>query len=283
MTDSTHPRATLERWFLDDVALAVATSGTGPGPAVLFIHGSWDDHHTWDAVRAALPGDRVVVAYDRRGHSASTDLVGQGTIRQDVADAAQIIRRLGDTPVHVVGHSYGACIALLLASDRPDLVGGLVLHEPPLFGLLADSHAEILGEAQASMARAVELGTGGRIEEAAIEFIEQVAFGPGSWTGLFDAPERARMLANVDTWIDQCRDPDRLAVDISALSSFAGPITLTTGTASLPTFIAVTDIVSRRLPAATVVSIDGAGHGAPISHPTRLAEAIDAHLRAAAS
>lgn len=281
----------LERWTIGEVSLAVDIVDTGEaavgsdttpgvrsaGP-VLFIHGSWDDHHTWDATRRALATPCRQVAYDRRGHSASTDVVGQGTIRQDVADAAGIITELGVGPAQVVGHSYGACIAILLATTHPELVAGLVLHEPPLFALLAADHPELLSDATSAMGAAVELAAAGQVEAAAIQFIDNVAFGPGSWANLFGPHDRAAMLANIDTWLDQSRDPDRLAVDAGALADFAGPVTLTTGTDSLAAFGAVTRIVRSLVPASRLVTIDGAGHGAPVSHPDALAAAIDQHL-----
>ena len=100
----------------------------GVAGVLLFIHGSFDDHHTWLPVTRALAGTgHTMVVYDRRGHSASTDVAGQGTIRQDANDAATLIEQLGLGRVHVVGHSYGAGVAVLLAAERPELVASLYL------------------------------------------------------------------------------------------------------------------------------------------------------------
>ncbi len=41
-------------------------------------------------------------------------------------------------PAWVIGHSFGAAISLRLAGVRPGLMRGLIVHEPPLFSLVAD-------------------------------------------------------------------------------------------------------------------------------------------------
>jgi non-heme chloroperoxidase len=47
-----------------------------------------------------------------------------------------IIKRLNLGAVHIIGHSYGAFIALYLAFEHPDLVKTLVIGEPPVISLL---------------------------------------------------------------------------------------------------------------------------------------------------
>ena len=78
----------LTRVDIGEVALATRVLH-GDDRVLLFIHGSLDDHHTWLPLTRALAGTgHTMVVYDRRGHSASTDVAGQGTIRQDADDAA---------------------------------------------------------------------------------------------------------------------------------------------------------------------------------------------------
>src|SRR5262245_6973945 len=84
------------------------------GPPVVMVHGSWGDHHNWDAAAALLAHTRRVTTYDRRGHSASERLDGQGSIREDVGDLAALIEQLGLAPAHVAGNSFGAIVVLNL-------------------------------------------------------------------------------------------------------------------------------------------------------------------------
>ncbi len=270
----------LTRIDIGEVKLATRVLEGGDG-VLLFIHGSLDDHHTWLPLTRALAGTgHTMVVYDRRGHSASTDVAGQGTIHQDADDAANLIQRLGLGRPHVVGHSYGAGTAVLLAAKYPHLVSSLYLHEPPAFALLTGSPEleELAGQARAVAQQSVALLAAGRIEEGTAYFVEEMAFGAGSWTELFDDQARAVMVANADTWLDQSRDPERLAMDVATLNAFDGPVTFSVGSRTLPAFAAVTAEMLRLVPRASGATIEGAGHGAPTSHPDAMAAAIRRHL-----
>jgi len=55
---------------------------------------------------------------------------GSDTLELQAKVAVGVIEQLGLKKPIVVAHSYGGAVALRLALDRPDLVGGLVLIAP---------------------------------------------------------------------------------------------------------------------------------------------------------
>ena len=122
---------------VNGVELFYEQTGNSGEPLVL-VHGSWVNHHNWDRVVPILAQSFQVVTYDRRGHSQSERPSRAGSIRQDAADLAALIEALHIAPAHIVGHSFGGSIVLRLAAERPDLFRCLVVHEPPLLGLLAN-------------------------------------------------------------------------------------------------------------------------------------------------
>jgi len=254
----------------------------GHGVPILFIHGSWDDHHSWLTVaeRIAQRGGNPIVLYDRRGHSASTDVARQGHISDDVADAAHLIQRLGIGPVHVVGHSYGSNVAIALANEHPELVASLFVYEPPVFGILKGKkdYSEELKAIKASMQKAKAYLENGDVELGTKYFVENAAFGKGSWVNVFDERARATMTANSDTWLDQARDPERLSIDIAKLNEFKKTITLAYGDRTLPAYAYVAKELHKEVPAVHLVVCRGAGHGGPISAPDQVAKLIEAHL-----
>ena len=108
----------------------------GGGEPLVLVHGSWAEHTTWNAVVPGLARSHRVVCYDRRGHGLSTAPPAEGTVHDDVADLAALIEDLGLAPANVCGNSYGACIVLRLAAQRPELVRRPAGHEPPMLGVL---------------------------------------------------------------------------------------------------------------------------------------------------
>lgn len=82
-----------------------------------------------------------------------------GSLRDEVALLEHVFARAGE-PFVLVGHSYGAAVALIAAVSQPDRIRALVLYEPTLFSLLdadspppsdADGIRNIVAEANAAL------------------------------------------------------------------------------------------------------------------------------------
>jgi pimeloyl-ACP methyl ester carboxylesterase len=248
---------------------------SGSGEPLVLVHGSWGDHHNWDPVLSALSESFRVLAYDRRGHSASERPVGQGSVFEDADDLAGLIDELELAPAHVAGNSFGAVVALRAATRRPEVFRSLIVHEPPLFPLLAGTEFEpALAEVQRRVEAVVALLEGEDHEGAARLFVETIAFGPGAWDEQLTAEMRDVFIFNAPTWLDEVRDPDALQMDLDALAGFDGPALLTSGTESAPFFGPVVDMAAEPLPRSERVTIDGADHVPQISVPERYVELV---------
>src|SRR5918993_4154828 len=105
----------------------------GRGPTVLLVHGSANDLRAWTEVLDALAHDVHVVAYSRRYHPPGPPIPegADYAFEEHYADLAALTQALAPEGAHLVGHSYGALLALVLAARRPELVRSLVLMEPP--------------------------------------------------------------------------------------------------------------------------------------------------------
>ena len=252
---------------VNGVLIAYAeTAGTGI-PLVL-VHGSWGSHHNWDPVVPGLAEHFRVVSYDRRGHSESERPPGQGHFSEDVADLAVLIEQLGHAPAWVIGNSSGAVITLQLAASRPDLLRGIVVHEPPLFGILDEGSAEALALAEVETGPLAEVGrriAAGDHAGAAEQFVEQVALGPGSWSVLPDAM-RATMTGNALTYLDELNDPECSSVDETRLTAYDGPVLITSGDQSPSIFQPVERRIASLLPQAKRTTYAGAGHIPHVTH-----------------
>lgn len=236
---------------------------TGTGDTLVLTHGSWGDSTSWGAVVGPLAERFEVVTWDRRGHSRSSGGTAPGSLREDAADLATLIEHLGETAVHVAGNSYGASITLTLVASRPELVASAAVHEPPLFSLLEDTRdqqvAEALSATNGALASVVELLEASDHRAAARRFVDTVAFGPGAWEHLPE-PTRELFVANAATYLDECRDPDGLSIDESALATTTVPLLLSHGTESPALFPAVIRQLATLVPHARLAVLTGAGH-----------------------
>ena len=78
----------------------------------------------------ARVGHRVI-HYHRRGYAGSSAASGPHSLAGEASDCHNLIEALGRAPVHVVGVSFSAAIALTVASTYPEIVGTLTIIEPP--------------------------------------------------------------------------------------------------------------------------------------------------------
>src|SRR5437870_9333596 len=60
----------------------------------------------------------------------------KSTIENNCADLLRLIQELGISPVHLVGHSYGAFASAFCASTKPELIRTLTLIEPAVSTIL---------------------------------------------------------------------------------------------------------------------------------------------------
>ena len=255
----------------------------GAGEPLVLVHGSWGDHHNWDSVVPGLSARFHVAAYDRRGHSRSERPPAQGRIDEDVADLAALIEYLFNGPSHVAGNSFGAAIALRLAAQRPELIRSLVVHEPPLFGLL-----EGVAEVQPALAvvrqriEAVEsLLRSGDMIGGARRFVESIALGPGAWE-LLPQTMRDTFVTNAPTWLDELQEPESLSLDLQRLASFKAPVLVSLGGQSPPFFPAAVERVAAALPHARRYRFEQAGHVPHLSHPDEYVRVVTDFLQSSA-
>lgn len=113
----------------------------GAGAPVVLVHGSASDRRTWDGQLTALSERFRVIAYSRRYHWPNPPIGEEDdySMLEHVEDLAAFIGALDLAPAHLVGHSYGAFVSLLLAMREPSLVRSLVLAEPPALTLFTSN------------------------------------------------------------------------------------------------------------------------------------------------
>ena len=186
----------LERARTDGVELEYEVSGTGE--PVVFIHGAFiADTFRPLLAEPSLAGHYRLILYHRRGYAGSSRASEPVSVARQAADCRALLRHLDVERAHVMGHSYGAIVALQLALDTPSVVHSLVLLEP---GLMVGASAQGYRE---SLARGVE-----RYREAGAEVVVD-EFLQARWPGYRATLDRVlpgaftQAVADAGTWFER--------------------------------------------------------------------------------
>ena len=123
-----------------EVALHVVMEGTGT-PVVL-LHGFPEFSYGWRHQMAPLAAAGFqAIAPDLRGYDRSDKPWGveKYELSRLAADIAGLIRGLGHSRAHVVGHDWGGIVAYQVAMDHPEVVDRLVILNAPHLGRMAEA------------------------------------------------------------------------------------------------------------------------------------------------
>lgn len=100
-----------------------------PGQApVLLIHGSTHTgQEDWGLVAPLLARNWRVIVPDCRGHGQSSNPNHSYSFLEMAADLAALVRALGYSSAHVIGHSNGGNVALVFLLEHPEVVQTAIL------------------------------------------------------------------------------------------------------------------------------------------------------------
>ena len=247
--------------------------GQGGERAVL-LHCSLAHSGAWNGVARALSDRFDLTAPDLVGHGRGPAHDPSQDLHDQATEAARAHLPAAPTaPCHLVGHSFGATIALRLALDHPDRVKTLTLIEPVLF-------AAARGEPgwQAHEAALAPLGPLSDAQDwaAAARLFLGVWGGPVPYDAL---PPAQQSYMRDRIWVVPASTPalhDDSARILPRLGQIACPVVLIEGAQSPPVIAEIQAALARAIPQARRVIVKGAGHMAPITHPEAIAAEIAA-------
>lgn len=250
-------------------------SERGVGQPLVLVHGSASDQRTWHGQQAAF-GERFrVIAYSRRYHWPN-EPIAEGadySMLEQVDDLGAFLEAAGAAPAHLVGHSYGGFLCLLLAIRQPHLVRTLVLAEPPVVTLFVSSTPRasevlkllltrprtalaILKFGATGIAPAIKAARRGDMA-AANEVFGKAVLGREFYERL--SAER-REQVRLNTTRAELTGSGFAPLDADAVRRVRAPTLLIGGTRSPALFQRLTDRLEELLPNSERVRIDGASH-----------------------
>ncbi len=242
---------------IDGRSVSLDVRGSGAA-AALFVHGVGPGSTVWDLVAQGLDDTRRALLLDLPGFGASE----QGNFSGSVSDAATLVHHVlhaygvtGALPV--VGHGFGALVALDVAARFPSHVKGLAListagFEPNPAALLARSGAASNGWGESDADAWLRDGL---VERLADEHL---------------AAMRAQAAAPDGALVAACFASSARRVLLETAADVAAPSILIYG--SRDPFVRSRDVelLAARLPESRVAAIDGVGHWPALEAPDEL-------------
>jgi pimeloyl-ACP methyl ester carboxylesterase len=218
----------------------------GKGPPLVLVHGAFSDHRTnWEFVAPLLGAQFTVYAIARRGRGLTSATEGH-SIEDEAADLIALIRSIGGL-VHLVGHSYGAHVALAAAAQMP--------------------------------ARLEPLAKGGDWDGFAVTFFRDVLTVPDNeLDSLRTSDLWPPIVADAKASLGDMRALNRYRFDAERFRGLSMPVLLQTGSES-PRGLYVTDALAGVLPDAHVAELAGQAHEGMTTAPDQYAAAVSAFLR----
>lgn len=233
----------------------------GAGRPLVLVHGGFSDHWTnWEFVLPLWEREFRVISIARRGRGESVRSVDH-SVGDEARDVARLLASF-DEPVTLLGHSYGAHVALAAARMVPERVAKLVLYEPPGRGINVEDAMERLG------------ALAGDWDRFSATFFGEVLLVP---------VEELRQVRESELWAPIVADAPASWQDIQALAryrfdaeEFRGlsmPVLLQTGTES-PGHLYATEALAAVLPQVERMPLEGQAHEGMTTAPGMYARRV---------
>ncbi|MCR9109038.1 alpha/beta hydrolase [Marivita sp. XM-24bin2] len=261
--------------MLDNVrgGFPVYTRSFGHGlQSGLLLHCALAHSKVWAPLATHLSDELTMIAPDMPGHGRSAAWDQRSDLHDQVTAIALDCLRDGG---HVIGHSFGATVALRLAIEAPERVHSLTLIEPVLFAAARESD-ETVFQNYLDTSR----GFGAALDQedwakAAADFIR--VWGDGRPWG--DLSEKEQTLFSAQMPFIRETEPCLVDDANDLLSggrpeSIQCPTQLIRGAESEPVIAAIHATLARRIPQASDAVVAGAGHMVPITHPEQVAALV---------
>lgn len=244
---------------------------SGRGAATLLLHSALAHSGMWAGLSPRLTARRLI-APDLPGHGRSGPMDTARDIHDQCFDMlAALIAQTEAPEIEVIGHSFGATLALRLAlAGLP--ISRMTLIEPVLFKAAAPHAFAAYNDAAAPQYAAM---SDGHWDVAARAFIAD--WGEGAPWHHIPSPQRAYMIERmpfVAATSNAVREDSAGLLTEGGLETLACPTLLVEGSASPPIISSIHDTLAGRIPDARRVIIAGAGHMIPVTHPKALSAEV---------
>lgn len=228
-------------------------------PVIVLCHGSMDRSAGMLRLSRQLDGVGAVIRYDRRGYAKSRAVGPPFALEDHIDDLAMVLdRHAPNRSVDLAfGHSFGGNVVLGLAARCPERIERAVVYETPMSWFEWWPNNTAGGAATRSTDP----------EQAAEAFMRRLV-GDVRWDRLPEST-RAGRRAEGRAMVGELNDLRRAAP--WEARNIVCPVLAVGGEHGRPHHQRGMQVLADMIPRADYVRLDGAGHGAPNTHPEELA------------
>ena len=252
----------------------------GKGEPVVFIHGAVGDYRTFSAQMDDFAKNHRVISYSRRFAYPNKQLIAdstQLTVASHSGDLAQFLKAMNLGKADLVGHSYGADIALLVAIEHPELVNRLVLAEPFIPSLMQGVQggdtivSNFIAKAFMPAVEAVKNNNNEKVTDALIAGV----MGDSLYFSRLPQKDRENMIANVHEIKGVLFIKDAFpAVTCDDVKKITAPVLLVKGDKSPVIFSLMVNELKRCLSKADIATLANTTHGLEYESPDKFNKAV---------
>jgi pimeloyl-ACP methyl ester carboxylesterase len=260
----------VDRFEFDDIELTYELHGRGE--RVAFVHAS--PFVSWYRPLIELLPRFCCLSYRRHLRKPLVGGYRPLTVVEDAAVCARLMDHIGWPTAHIVGHSYGALIALQVAMDTPDRVASVALLEPAARGI---SSSEQVAAALQPVITAYRSGD----KEAAIDGFLRHVCGDGYRDVLQRViPDAMREALDEADLFFQAEMPavQQWTFGPGHARRVTQPVLNVLGTESVQRFVEGGELLQSWFPHAERLSVPGAGHLLMVQNPTALAHGLEGYF-----
>ena len=227
---------------------------------VICLHGSLDKARSFARVARRLPTFDVF-AYDRRGYQGSRSLGASDKLNEHIDDLLTMIALVQDRgPVIVFGHSLGGVISIGAAVAEPTAMAAVMAYESPMRWLIDDGPDWWQPQQDAG-------------KEAEIFFRRITS--DAAWDRLSETEREDRRADGAALVADLTMVRTTIPFHATQLALLATPVVVAVGGASdHPRYKNSAEVIVDAAPVSMSAVLDGAAHGAHLSHPDGVAALI---------
>lgn len=241
----------------------------------LALHCSLAHLGAWSGLSSHLQGFSLV-APDLLGHGRSADWDGGGDFHSIATrQAMALLAQMPEGPVHLIGHSFGATLALRMALEDPDRIASLCLFEPVLFCAARAAGGPAFAAHIARHRQVAQALAEGDAAGAAEAF--QAVWGRGVAFDSLPPTQRdyiIQRIALIEAQNATLLDDAAGILAYGRLEGLGVPVLLAEGAQSPPVIDAINTELARRLPQVRRATVAGAGHMLPITHAAECAALV---------